>query len=359
MYQINDDKSIYVTRGDIVLFTVSADDNGVPYTFKAGDVVRIKVFGKKNAENVVLQKDFPATAGATEVEIFLDENDTKIGKVINKPTPYWYEIELNPLSDPQTIIGYDEDGPKVFTLYPEGKDTEADKPDIKPEDMPIIDKELDITSPRPVENQAVTRAIVQLETAVDETNAEVTEKTASTNARISNVATDLAVEKARIDNLVSGATAGDEELIDIRVGADGVTYDSAGTAVREQFSDIKSHIGEFGPHIWFQSANRFNADEQTEDTIVPYYHGADGNPTSNDGYHFTAPIPVKPNTQYTIGYVPSVNIGNDAVSVPWHNAAAGCFLYDENGNMITRTQDATFTTTAETAYIRFNFLTND
>lgn len=35
---------------------------------------------------------------------------------------YWYEVELNPETEAQTIIGYDEDGPKIFRLYPEGDD---------------------------------------------------------------------------------------------------------------------------------------------------------------------------------------------------------------------------------------------
>ena len=163
MYQVNDDMSIYVTRGDIVNIAVTADDNGEPYIFQQGDLVRIKVFAKKDCESVVLQKDFPVTTATETVEIFLDENDTKIGEVISKPRDYWYEVELNPLSNPQTIIGYDEDGAKLFKLFPEGRDLTENDPIIEPEDIPIVDEELSLDSKRPVENQAVARAIMRLE----------------------------------------------------------------------------------------------------------------------------------------------------------------------------------------------------
>ena len=163
MFTINDDYSIYVTRGDILFFYVSADDDGETYQFKPGDIVRIKVFGKKDAETVVLQKDFPVAEPATKVQIYLTEEDTKIAEVISKPKDYWYEVELNPDTAPQTIIGYDEDGAKVFRLFPEGDDIPEYVPDIKPEDIPIVDEELDLSSARPVQNKAIAKALAKIE----------------------------------------------------------------------------------------------------------------------------------------------------------------------------------------------------
>ena len=59
------------------------------------------------------------------------------------------------------------------------------------------------------------------------------------------LASDIAVERARITNLATltdGSTTGDAELADIRVGDDGVTYSSAGDAVRGQFGDLKQDL---------------------------------------------------------------------------------------------------------------------
>ena len=174
MYRINEDNSIYATRGDIVILSVSADDNGKPYTFQAGEVLRIKVFGKKDAESVVLQKDFPITTATQTVELFLDETDTKIGEVISKAKDYWYEIELNPFDNPQTIIGYDEDGPKIFRLFPEGADIPPYVPD--PEDIAVIDTELDMASERPVQNQVIARAFANLQAGYQATHDAVANK---------------------------------------------------------------------------------------------------------------------------------------------------------------------------------------
>lgn len=52
----------------------------------------------------------------------ITSNETKIGNIINRPVIYWYEIVVNPDTNAQTIIGYDDGGAKEFILYPEGGD---------------------------------------------------------------------------------------------------------------------------------------------------------------------------------------------------------------------------------------------
>lgn len=123
MFKINDDLSIYITRGDMAYFQASAKNKeGDAYQFKTGDVVRMKVFEKKACHCVVMQKDFRVEADTDKVLIVLSKEDTKIGNVISKPVDYWYEVEVNPETSPQTIVGYDDDGAKLFRLFPEGSD---------------------------------------------------------------------------------------------------------------------------------------------------------------------------------------------------------------------------------------------
>ena len=121
MFVINNDKSIYITRGDIAALEISANLSAEEsYTFKVGDVVRLKVFEKKRHDSIVLTKDTIVESETKLVTINLYSSDTRIGGVINKPVDYWYEVEINPDTAPQTIIGYDQYGPKIFRLFPEG-----------------------------------------------------------------------------------------------------------------------------------------------------------------------------------------------------------------------------------------------
>jgi hypothetical protein len=170
MFQINDDKSIYLTRGDAGSFAVTTEIDGAGYFFRVSDMVIFRVTEKKNCDNVFLEKKFVVEEECESVYIVLEESDTKFGESISKPTDFWYEIELIPYSEdgairPQTVIGYDEDGAKILRLFPEG--SKKNENTITPEDIPIVDEALDATSSRPVQNGAVTRAIIKIMADID------------------------------------------------------------------------------------------------------------------------------------------------------------------------------------------------
>ena len=123
MFRIDPNTSrINMTRGDIgtIELTIKKDD-GTSYVFQDSDVVRFSVYEIKdfNGEPVLLKNVAPEK-DSTSVDIELLQDDTTIGGLINKPVTYWYEIQLNPDTAPQTIIGYDQYGAKEFILYPEG-----------------------------------------------------------------------------------------------------------------------------------------------------------------------------------------------------------------------------------------------
>jgi lysophospholipase L1-like esterase len=63
--------------------------------------------------------------------------------------------------------------------------------------------------------------------------------------RVSTNETNIAAANSRIDEIVAippGSTEGNTELIDIRTGADGKKYPTAGDAVRQQVTDLKSDL---------------------------------------------------------------------------------------------------------------------
>lgn len=121
MFEILADKTICITRGDIADFDVSAKlKDGSFYNFREGDVVRFQVFNKKDCADVKIKKDFDIEAETESVNIHLATEDTRFGEVIHKPVEYWYEVVVNPDTAPQTIIGYDEEGEKIYRVYPEG-----------------------------------------------------------------------------------------------------------------------------------------------------------------------------------------------------------------------------------------------
>ena len=163
MFEVSEDLVINVTRGDAGAFTLKAkNEDGTPFVFEGGVQIRFKVTERKDCTKVVLNKVITPTENTTAVQIALTESETRniSAEAISKPTDYWYEIEYDTFHNPQTIVGYDEDGAKVLRLYPESVPLPDDE--INEEDIPVVDKEIDAASARPIQNQAVAREFIKV-----------------------------------------------------------------------------------------------------------------------------------------------------------------------------------------------------
>lgn len=120
MFKILNKNKILINRGDICTINLSIPlEDKTYYIFERGDIISFDVYPKEKyqVEPVIHKEITVEEEGSTSVEISLTSEDTKIGNIINKPETYWYEIQLN---YEQTILGYDQNGPKYFMLYPEG-----------------------------------------------------------------------------------------------------------------------------------------------------------------------------------------------------------------------------------------------
>lgn len=95
------------------------------YEFNKDDVVRFRIMKANKCDSVLKSKDIIISEPVKSIRIELEKDDTKLEGIISKIVDYWYEIELNPDTTPKTILGFDKAGAKIFKLYPEGDDINA------------------------------------------------------------------------------------------------------------------------------------------------------------------------------------------------------------------------------------------
>lgn len=125
------DKIVYITeihcnRGDkgsiSVKVPISFDANDNPtefYKFVAGDRVSLNVKQDFSKTEFLMKKEVIVTETTETITFDLTKDDTNFGDLIKQPKNFVYDIVLN---NDETIIGYDEFGPRLFVLYPESGD---------------------------------------------------------------------------------------------------------------------------------------------------------------------------------------------------------------------------------------------
>lgn len=122
---------------------------------------------------------------------------------------------------------------------------------------------------------------------------------------------DAATINARVDNLIAhnNDTAGNSELIDIRTGADGTIYSTAGGAVREQIAEVSNEVNtlnEIGGIKWFEG----------------YYISLSGTFTATPGRRCTDFIPCGGGVEVTF------------IAETAHVGVSGLTFYDADKNIV-------------------------
>lgn len=150
------------------------------------------------------------------------------------------------------------------------------------------------------------------------------------------------IERKRIDNLAKipdGSTEGNAELIDIRVGDDGVNYPLGGEAVRSQFKNIKDVILPYAFLDFHKRAKELNSSSKeiigTFDTLRVTEKSSAG--TGNGGFNIQIPR----------------NVNSIEFDIEHINFGVNCgFYYFKDGSLKTGYKTYTYPVTNELRFIK-------
>ena len=163
---------------------------------------------------------------------------------------------------------------------------------------------------------------------------------ANEQTTLSNQQTNLANEQTTLSNrmdtftsLSAGSTTGDAELQDIRVGANGVTYNNAGDAVRGQYSQLKEDLGKLNNDEVFINAEFIN-----------------GSRNSNG---------ISGNIKYRIISKTNITIPYDAILKCPSNRVMVTFLYGKDGTFISKSGEQQTMYIPKNIPFSFMYMRND
>lgn len=151
----------------------------------------------------------------------------------------------------------------------------------------------------------------------------------------------------RIDGIKKAQTS-NSEIVDARVGADGVTYNSLGTAIRTQVSDLKSDFDSV--FVTTKGKNLFDKSAVLENK----YCNVNGAISDYNGRYVTDYIPVEAGKIVTSSYL------NSATQVQTQATYSSLCCYDSTKAVVSggNINQQTFTVPNGVAFVRITFASN-